>query len=112
MPWCDTCDQYLAPPAVTPDGRCPTCGKPVEQGQLRAERAEARRARKDEQKRARRRGHRSAGEPTDDRESTEDGDDGNEEELPPVPWHFKLLVAAVVVYLGYRFFQLLEWFWT
>jgi hypothetical protein len=29
--------------------------------------------------------------------------------LPPVPWHFKLLCAAVVVYLGYRFAQMGEW---
>jgi uncharacterized paraquat-inducible protein A len=28
---------------------------------------------------------------------------------PRAPWHFKLLVAAVVVYLGYRLVQLAEW---
>lgn len=31
------------------------------------------------------------------------------QKLPPVPWHFKLLCAAVVVYLGYRFAQMGEW---
>lgn len=31
------------------------------------------------------------------------------EPLPPLPWHFKLLVAAVVLYLGYRAFQGVEW---
>lgn len=25
---------------------------------------------------------------------------------PPVPWHFKVMVALLVVYLGWRFFQL------
>ena len=30
MPWCDDCDRYLAPSAVTPDGTCPTCGRPVD----------------------------------------------------------------------------------
>ena len=25
------------------------------------------------------------------------------------PWHFKLLVAAVVLYLGWRAVQLVEW---
>jgi hypothetical protein len=30
-------------------------------------------------------------------------------ELPPVPWHFKLMLCAVAVYLGYRFMQMGEW---
>jgi PHP family Zn ribbon phosphoesterase len=34
MPWCATCDHYLAPPAVRPDGGCPTCGQPVEKGEI------------------------------------------------------------------------------
>jgi hypothetical protein len=32
-----------------------------------------------------------------------------EEELPPVPRHLKILGAAMVVYLGYRFLQGVEW---
>ena len=32
-----------------------------------------------------------------------------EEELPPVPRHLKVLGAAMVVYLGYRFLQGIEW---
>lgn len=28
------------------------------------------------------------------------------------PWHFKLLVLAVVVYLGWRFIQILGWIVT
>ncbi len=31
------------------------------------------------------------------------------EELTPIPWHLKLLAAAIVVYLGYRAFQGIEW---
>jgi hypothetical protein len=27
----------------------------------------------------------------------------------PVPWHFKLLVVALVVYLGWRGIQLIGW---
>lgn len=27
----------------------------------------------------------------------------------PVPWHFKLLVVAVILYLGWRAVQLLGW---
>ena len=26
-----------------------------------------------------------------------------------VPWHFKLLVVALIIYLGYRAFQGVEW---
>ena len=29
--------------------------------------------------------------------------------LPPVPWHFKLMLCALAVYLGYRFMQIGEW---
>ncbi len=34
-----------------------------------------------------------------------DGD----ERLPSVPWHFKALVGALAVYLGYRFYEMGEW---
>ena len=30
-------------------------------------------------------------------------------DLPPVPWHFKLMLCALAVYLGYRFMQMGEW---
>ncbi len=32
-----------------------------------------------------------------------------EEEVGPIPFHLKALGAALVVYLGYRFFQGIEW---
>lgn len=28
---------------------------------------------------------------------------------PPVPWHFRLLLAATVIYLGYRTYQGIGW---
>jgi hypothetical protein len=31
------------------------------------------------------------------------------EPLDPIPWHFKLLLGAVALYLGYRAFQGIEW---
>jgi len=34
---------------------------------------------------------------------------GGEEELPRAPWHFKLLVVATVIYLGWRAWQGLAW---
>lgn len=72
MPWCDDCDRYLAPSAVTTDGACPTCGRPVAVGDV----AEAA---------------------------------GEEEPLPPVPWHLKLLAVAVAIYLTYRLIQVIGW---
>lgn len=33
----------------------------------------------------------------------------DDEPLDPLPWHFKLLVGAITVYLGYRAFQGIEW---
>ena len=30
MPWCDTCDRFLSPNTVNPDGTCPSCGRPVD----------------------------------------------------------------------------------
>jgi hypothetical protein len=30
-------------------------------------------------------------------------------EATPVPWHFKLLVVALIVYLGWRLVQLIGW---
>ena len=31
------------------------------------------------------------------------------DEGPAAPWHFKLLMVALVIYLGYRAFQGVEW---
>lgn len=32
-----------------------------------------------------------------------------EEDDETTPWHFKLLVLALVLYLGYRAYQLIDW---
>jgi hypothetical protein len=34
---------------------------------------------------------------------------GEAERAQRAPWHFKLLVVAVVLYLGWRAVQLVEW---
>jgi hypothetical protein len=83
VPWCATCDRFLSPPSVTAEGTCPQCGLPVEAGRARPP-------------------GRSA-EPGPERAPAPD------EELPPVPRHLKFLGAAMVVYLGYRFLQGVEW---
>jgi hypothetical protein len=32
-----------------------------------------------------------------------------DEPPPAVPWHLKLLGVATALYLGFRFFQLIDW---
>jgi hypothetical protein len=38
-----------------------------------------------------------------------DADAAAVDDAPPVPWHFKLLVVAVVLYLAFRAWQGVEW---
>jgi len=84
VPWCDTCDRFLSPSTVRTDGTCPACGRTVDAGRAHA-----------------------PGGDTGDAPADAPGDD--EEVLPPVPWHLKLLAGAVALYLGYRAFQGIEW---
>jgi hypothetical protein len=85
MPWCPSCDRFLSPPTVTPEGTCPKCGRPVEAGRARPPGVPA--------------------EPADRPRAAPPA----EEELPPVPRHLKFLGVAMVIYLGYRFAQGVEW---
>ena len=68
MPWCEECQKYWTPTAMTPEGKCPQCGRDIE----------------------------SATRETEEKVADE-----------KAPWHFKLLVVALVVYLTWRFVQLL-----
>jgi hypothetical protein len=81
VPWCPSCQRFLSPPTVAPDGTCPSCGRPVEPGRAKP----------------------PAGPPSGDEAGRE------EEELPPIPAHLKYLGIALVIYLGYRFWQGIEW---
>ena len=85
MPWCAACDRFLSPSTVHPDGTCPTCGHAVDAGQA----------------------HPSS-HVTEPTLPTEPGSD-TEEPLDPVPWHFKLMLGALAIYLGYRALQGVEW---
>lgn len=78
MPWCEECAKYWAPSAMRADGTCPTCGCAVEaQHPITAKNIDLKRL--------------AAG-------------DG--EEPVKAPWHFKVLVVALAIYLGYRVVQL------
>ena len=90
VPWCATCDRFLSPPTVTPEGTCPACGRPVEAGGAHAPGEGPERTLQ------------ADGEPAD-------GEPAGEEEVGPVPLHIKILGVTLVVYLSYRFFQGVEW---
>jgi hypothetical protein len=81
MPWCTECDRFLSPPSVAADGTCPSCGASVDPGKAHVAT--------------------DLGRP--------DADEPVEEESPPIPWHLKALAAAVVLYLGFRAWQGVEW---
>jgi hypothetical protein len=71
MPWCDDCEKYWAPSAMTPEGTCPTCGASLD---------------------------------APDHPDHADGEDRTSDEK--APWHFKLLVVLLVVYLVYRGYEM------
>ena len=107
MPWCDRCDRFLSPNTVADDGSCPSCGTPV------AKPSQLDRARKGRGSspdalaaRAEREAREDAA-PGDDPGMSVQGPDQPDE--GKAPWHFKLLMVALVLYLGYRLFQGFVW---
>ena len=98
MPWCSGCDRFLSPSTVLVDGACPRCGAPVDPGRAHPPEPDA--------------AHDATPvpeadpdpDPTSAAEGASDADD-----TMPLPWHFKALVAAIVLYLGWRAFQGIEW---
>ena len=70
MPWCDTCDVYLAPNTVKTDGRCPTCDDEVDAADTKVPA------------------------PTGE---------------VKVPWHFWVMLVALVGYLGWRGIEGVLW---
>ena len=76
MPWCEDCAKYWAPTAMNEDGTCPTCGREVQAQQpITAKNLNLRKL--------------AVG---------ENGDDDDAK----APWHFKLLMVMLAVYLGWR----------
>lgn len=78
MPWCEPCAKYFAPSAMKADGSCPQCGEHIES-------------------------HSMNGAITADTLDLKKlaGVDGEK-----VPWHFKLLVSLLCLYLGWRIIQI------
>jgi hypothetical protein len=82
MPWCEDCAKYWAPSAMREDGACPRCGRDLDTPKqpVTAENLDLKKL--------------AAG----DEDDTEDY---------KAPWHFKLLVVLLVLYLTWRFIDLL-----
>lgn len=78
MPWCEDCAKYWTPSAMNEDGTCPTCGRSVEAQQpITAKNLDLKQLAK--------------------------GDEGDEAKAP---WHFKVLIGLLALYLGWRVVQL------
>jgi hypothetical protein len=82
VPWCATCDRFYNPNSLRSDGTCPACGRTV-------------------------------ADPVDGGAGGVAAD-GAPERLrrfsdEPAPWHFKVLLVAVIGYLGWRLLQGLGW---
>jgi hypothetical protein len=76
MPWCEDCAKYWAPSAMRPDGACPTCGRVLQETPRQPITAK-----------------------NLDVRALAEGDDGEEVRAP---WHFKILMVALAVYLAWR----------
>jgi hypothetical protein len=87
VPWCPSCDRYLNPSTVRTDGTCANCGRPVDPG----------------------RAHAPAVSDSPGVHGVDDVDIDDVDDPGPMPWHLKLLGGAVVMYLGYRAWQGIEW---
>ena len=88
MPWCEECAKYWAPSAMREDGTCPTCGRSLEAPV-------------------------SSATPTSPASPiTARNHDlpklaaGGGDESESAPWHFKLLMVLLVLYLGWRLVDL------
>jgi hypothetical protein len=84
MPWCEDCAKYYAPSAMTTDGACPTCGRtvtaPAVQPLVTAKNL--------------------------DLKKLAAGDQAGEDQDTSAPWHFKLLMVLLALYLTWRIVDL------
>jgi hypothetical protein len=97
VPWCQRCNRFLNPNTVLADGTCPTCGRQVDRPTPVGSRGVNERSS-------------DAGDPSEDltdgpgrAEAEEDDEDVK------APWHFWVMIAAAVLYLGWRFLEGIWW---
>lgn len=86
MPWCEDCAKYFTPSAMRSDGTCPGCGRTLETPASNEERAPITSRNLDLRRLA----------------AGADGDPADAK----APWHFRLLVVLLALYLGWRVIDL------
>lgn len=84
MPWCEPCAKYLTPSAMNEDGTCPSCGTAPSATTTEAPPVTLRNR---------------------DIRRLAAGEGGDPDDLR-APWHFKVLVTLLVLYLGWRIVDL------
>ena len=85
MPWCEDCAKYWAPSAMSEAGECPTCGRVIEPTQPR---------------------QKVTAKSLDLKALAKGVDADATDDTSRAPWHFKLLVVLLCVYLAWRFIQI------
>jgi hypothetical protein len=97
MPWCERCAKFWTPSSMKADGSCPTCGRVLPRATAAA-----------------------SGEVEPGEVEAKDGEPGpalrakdvNLREMAgkeaKAPWHFKLLMVLLAIYLGWRLVQLVQ----
>jgi hypothetical protein len=88
MPFCEDCSHYWAPSAMTPEGTCPTCGRALEAPHAASTISAANAPAKVTAKNL-------------DLRKLAAGQDASADDTS-APWHFKLMVFLLIVYLGWR----------
>jgi hypothetical protein len=88
VPWCEDCAKYWAPSAMREDGTCPTCGRSLEAPAVPSTSTTPSTP--------------ITAKNLDLRKLAARSDDESES----APWHFKLLMVLLVLYLGWRLVDL------
>jgi len=99
MPWCEHCAKFWTPSSMNADGSCPTCGRVLPPPTPPAEGVD---------------GGEGAAEGTPGVEQQAmTAKDVNLREMAgkeaKAPWHFKVLMLLLAIYLGWRLVQLIQW---
>ncbi len=108
MPWCEPCGRFYNPNTLTPEGRCPADHAVGDSRAANRDRPGS----ADEPGRERGapgRGPADRGPGTEAPAASGRVDVAGDEPPTKVPWHFWLLVVALVLYLGWRLVQAVAW---
>ncbi len=93
VPFCEACDRHWTPTSMRPDGSCPACDRVLPVVEARRPSAGA-----------------GLADPVDlEPGGAVDGPGAADDDGPTAPWHFKLMLVALAVYLAWRGVQGVGW---